>query len=189
MPPWSARDTRSCRCSADQWSWRARQVELHRYIWYIWYISDIYLIYIWYISDISAIHLPYLWHFATLATGRGRFLVAATNISPGTTIHHICSCIMCFCTGECIAEETSFASVLDAQFCPLYCNLCSGRWLVFWVVCLTLQPMFSGHLVNQPLQSMFSQPIKPCSAPAPHPVPCPKCATARFSHPSCYHIV
>merc|ERR1712004_470336 len=42
--------------------------------------------------------------------GRGRFLVAAKDISPG----------------ECIAEETSFASVLDAQFCSTHCNLCAA---------------------------------------------------------------
>ena len=30
-------------------------------------------------------------------------------------------------TGECIAEETSFASLLDPQFSPSHCNLCSGE--------------------------------------------------------------
>ena len=31
-----------------------------------------------------------------------------------------------FFSGECIAEEKSFASVLDAQFCSTHCNLCAA---------------------------------------------------------------
>ena len=34
--------------------------------------------------------------------------------------------LLLHCSGECIAEEKSFASVLDAQFCSTHCNLCAA---------------------------------------------------------------
>ena len=76
-----------------------------------------------FIKSTNFTHITYFGFYECLENEAKRrfvaFLLHSVLINSGRTG-------WIFFSGECIAEEKSFASVLDAQFCSTHCNLCAA---------------------------------------------------------------